>query len=217
MWPGQSVRAEQIDKAALMSAAQVAAEIQLAYAANGISLAQAALAGAHRCEEFRHYPANDASDPVAGTRFYYHAHTSRRYPHEEHGHFHLFHYGNSGKGDDYCHLIGLSLDARGNALRWFTTNRWVTGERWANAAQMKAILVNYRIEVRGRLAPVARWLTAMVTLFSADIASAIQERDLIMDEKISLIGRKAALEDRNLDVISERAVSLPAQLRKLHN
>ncbi|MBU1363721.1 MAG: hypothetical protein KKE51_07865 [Gammaproteobacteria bacterium] len=209
------MRAEAISQSALISAAQAAAEIQLAYATNGTSLAQAALAGAHHCEEFRHYPANDASDPVARTRFYYHAHTSQRYPRDEHGHFHLFHYGDSGKGDDFCHLIGLSLDARGNALRWFTTNRWVTGERWLTAAQMEAILADYRILVRGRLAPVARWLTAMVTLFASDISDAMQERDQIMSEKILRIGDEAAFEDRNLDVITERPVSLPARLCEL--
>lgn len=209
------MRSEEINKPILISAARTAAEIQLAYAAKGTSLAQAALAGAHTCREFQHYPAKDASDPGARSRFYYHAHTSLRYPREEHGHFHLFQYGVSGKTDDFYHLIALSLDARGNPLRWFSTNRWVTGERWQSAGEMTAGLLDYRIQQRGRLAPVARWLSAMVCLFSADIATVLQERDLSISGRIANIGQEAALEDRSLDVISECSASLTERLREL--
>ena len=48
-------------------AAERAVALQLAWARRGTSLAQAALAGAHRCEWLRHYPAQDLVDAEAGT------------------------------------------------------------------------------------------------------------------------------------------------------
>ncbi len=108
---------------ALLETATRLAHIQLFYANQGTNLARAAMAGSDTFEEMRHYPSHDVVDQAAGTRFYYHAHRSRRMPDTEHGHFHLFVY-NEKQPDNYYHLAALALDARGQPLRWFTTNRW---------------------------------------------------------------------------------------------
>jgi len=198
-----------------MSAAQQVADIQLRYAQAGTSLAQAALAGAKTCVELQHYPAKDVADAVTDNRFYYHAHASHRSSLEEHGHFHLFHYGQSGKSEDFFHIAGLSIDAYGSPLRWFTTNRWVTGERLRQANQIERILLDFRIQVRGRLSPIAAWLSAMVRLFSSDIAKILHARDAILKQRLAHSRRAIVLEDRALDIVSECSISLPLRILQL--
>lgn len=206
------MRAEEINRR--QADAETVASVQLHYARQGRGLAGAALAGASACVQYRHYPAKDVSDAAANTRFYYHAHPSSRYPREEHGHFHLFRYG-SAEGDDFQHIAGLSLDALGRPLRWFATNRWVTGERWRPAAEVAAGLADFRIETRGRLAPVARWLGALVRLYADDIAALLAERDRALAPHIARDGEATAFEDRRLDVLAEAPIDLPARLLQL--
>jgi len=211
------VRAEEeLRSESRLDAAQRVAGIQLRYARAGTSLARAAMAGADALETLRHYPAGDVVDTAAGTRFYYHAHPSRRHPPDEHGHFHLFVYpGGSPSGPDFCHLAALSLDARGQALRWFTTNRWVTGERWHPASEVLAALDTFTLETRGRMAPVARWLSAMVQLFQPQLAALVRRRDAVLARRIAHQDADAAFEDRRLDVVTECHLSLSARLQQL--
>lgn len=198
-----------------ISAAQQLAEIQLRYAQAGTSIAQAALAGASRCVEHQHYPAKDVHDVATGNRFYYHAHDAHRLSPKEHGHFHLFHYGQSGKSEDFFHIVGLSIDAYGSPLRWFTTNRWVTGERLRQARQVVKILPYFQVNTQGRLAPVAAWLSAMVRLFSSDIAKILYARDTLFQQRLASAKRAAVLEDHTFDIVSECRISLPLRIRQL--
>jgi hypothetical protein len=183
----------------------------LRYARAGTSLAHAALAGARRFEVLRHYPAADVVDAATGCSFYYHAH---RMDEAEHGHFHLFALG-AGPGR-HTHLAALSLDTGGQPLRWFTTNRWVTGERWRPAAQVLPALRAFHVRTRGRLAPVAAWLGAMVVLFADELAALVRARDAALAPRLQGRMRRdvdRVLEDRSLDVLSE----CPAQLApKIH-
>jgi hypothetical protein len=211
---------EELSRHSLLAAAQTALGIQLRYARAGIGLAGAAMAGARECEPLRHYPARDVSDAAARTRFYYHAHTSQRCPRNEHGHFHLFGYGLAhggpgASGPDFFHLAGLSLDAKGQALRWFTTNRWVTGERWVAAQRIVKMLPQFEVHTHGRLAPVASWLGAMVRLFAPQIAAMVRERDAVLALHGARLGREAAFEDRTLDVVTECPAGLAAHVRQL--
>ncbi len=204
----------------LLDVAHSAASIQLAYARQGTSLASAALAGAVSLEPFRHYPARDVKDALNGTQFYYHAHTSRRRPAAEHGHFHLFvngqnRSGTSACGTDFFHLAGLSIDAMGQSLRWFTTNRWVTGEQWRKADDIVQALHRFEVHAQGRMSPVADWLSAMVRLFEKQITDLIYRRDEVMARHVDRLGREVAFEDRKLDVVTQCAISLPHRLRQL--
>lgn len=216
MRPGQSVRTQEISSDALHEAAETVASVQLRYARKGHGLAEVALGGARSLEVLRHYPMRDVVDEAHATRFYYHAHTSRRYPADEHGHFHLFVYpGGAPRGADFFHLAGLSLDARGQPLRWFTTNRWVTGERWYDADTVLAALPNFAVEARGRRAPLARWLTAMVRLYTPQLRSLVHRRDEVIQRRLARQDAESLFEDRRLDVVTECAVSLPRTLARL--
>lgn len=206
------------DRAALAAAARVALEVPLALAQRGVSLAQAALGGACRFEELRHYPARDVVDAAHGTRFYYHAHGgAQRWGADaapEHGHFHLFWEGPA--PGEHVHLAALALDARGQPLRWFTTNRWVTAGRWAPAAELIARLPAFRIVRRGgRLAPLARWLTAMVQLFADELAALLRARDAALEPHLRRRAAEQVWEDRTLEVLSATDAALAPRLRRL--
>lgn len=197
----------------LHASAQTALAVPLRYAQAGSSLAHAALAGARAFEVFRHYPERDVVDAAAGTRFYYHAH---RLDEPEHGHFHLFVHGE--QPGEFMHLAALSLDVRGQPLRWFTTNRWVTGEHWRPAAQLLPRLRCWQVQTGGRLAPVARWLSAMVALYRDELAQLLRERDALLAPRLqgcSRADREALFEDRSLDVISECPALLAPKIAQL--
>lgn len=210
------MRTQEVIPDALHEAAETVASVQLRYARMGRGLAEVALGGARSPEFLRHYPFRDVVDEVHATRFYYHAHTSHRYPADEHGHFHLFVYpGGEPRGADFFHLAGLSLDARGQPLRWFTTNRWVTGERWYDANTVLGALPGFTVQARGRRAPLARWLTAMVRLFNPQLRALVQRRDQVINRRLAHQDAESLFEDRRLDVVTECAVSLPITLERL--
>lgn len=200
-------------------AAQTALAVQLRYARAGISLAQAALAGAHECVELRHYPAGDVIDTASGTQFYYHAHGSSRRPADEHGHFHLFlrEPGTAATRDParFSHVVALSLDARGLPLRWFCVNRWVSGEQWRSAESLIDDLPRLHPRARGRLAPVAQWLDALLRLDATRIATLLRRRDAVIARQLARRDAESVFEDRRLDVLTECAISLPQRLARL--
>lgn len=195
----------------VQSCAQVALAVPLRYAQAGSSLAHAALAGARDFEILRHYPRSDVVDRRAGTRFYYHAH---RLDEPEHGHFHLFADGKA--PGEHLHLVALALDVRGQPLRWFTTNRWVTAGRWAPAPEVWRHLKSFDIRCGGRLAPVARWLTAMVVLFADDLQNLLQARDAVLAPHLSAAAcADRVFEDRELEVLSECPALLAPRVMQL--
>lgn len=207
------MRAEEELTASQAAAASIALTVPLRYARAGSSLAWAALAGARRFEEFAHHPRNDVVDPAHGTRFYYHAHDSHRWHEAEHGHFHLFAEGEA--LDGFLHLAALSIDSRGQPQRWFTTNGWVTGERWRPAEAAIDAVHRFEIRTGGRLAPVARWLTAMVRLFSSDLQALLRARDARLAPRLALEPIEVVWADRGLDVLSECPAALPRRLAAL--
>jgi hypothetical protein len=196
--------------------AWTAVQIPLHYLERGTHLAEAALAGARRFEYLRHYPARDMIDPRHGTRAFYHTHdAAQRWDNgvDEHGHFHLFW---DGVGDQpYVHLVALALDNRGQPLRWFCTNRWVTGGHWEAAPTQIERLPHFRLQVRGRLAPIATWLTAMVQLFADELARLLRARD----RRVATLQRRAGaddlFEDRRVDVLCSTDAALAPRLAAL--
>lgn len=215
MRTGQPLRAQELTHSEAIAAAQTAAHIQLAYAQRGSSLAVAALAGAQRFVTLAHHPRRDVADARTGVRFYYHAH---RHGTGEHGHFHLFAYRSPTPGQAaqrFFHLAALSLDHRGQPLQWFTTNQWVTGEHWAPAADVHQALAGFSVQTRGRLAPVAQWLTAMVTLFRPQLAQLLTDRDRALARHTEGSTHAAVWANREIDVLSSTSADLHARVQQL--
>lgn len=196
-------------------AASLAVGIPLAYAQRGTSLAQAALAGAKVFHTLRHYPRGDVTDAAAHTRFYYHAH---RLDAPEHGHFHLFAYRPEAphQAAPFVHLAALSLNHQGLPTQWFATNQWVTGEQWDSAEGMAADLDHFQVSARGRMAPVAQWLTAMVCLFRPALHQLLRARDQALQPHLAHRPAAAMREDRELDVLATASADLPLRLQALN-
>ncbi|MBQ0944901.1 hypothetical protein KAK07_16295 [Ideonella sp. 4Y16] len=201
-----SARATPADAAAELVA------VQFALARRGLGLAQAALAGAGRVESLRHYPRGDVIDADNRSQFYYHLHGSSRCPAAEHGHFHLFTRRPDGR---FSHLAGLSLDDRGWPLRWFTTNRWVTGETWQWAPALSADIDRFAPRTTGRLAPVARWLGAMVWIHRRGLKALLRRRDAVVARHLLRRDADDFFEDRRHDVLTEQRIDLAHTLSRL--
>jgi hypothetical protein len=196
-----------------LDAAQQLMAVQTRYALRGVGMAQAALAGARHLDTLRHYPARDVIDAGGAGQFYYHAHDRALQGDGEHGHFHLF--SNRQRGAPARHLVALSLDARGWPLRWFCTNRWVTGGPWTGAAATLTGLRRFRPAARGRLAPVARWLGALVLLYDAELAHLLQRRDQALAQLTRTRPPEDVFEDRSLDLLAVQPLALAQRLQAL--
>jgi hypothetical protein len=195
-----------MDRVAQAAADVLAVQWQLA--AQGRTLAGAALAGAREFVEWAHYPREDHVDRTTGVRFYYHAHAADERVAGEHGHFHVF-VPAAANATSIAHLIAISLDDKGLPLRLFTTNHWVTGDAWLDAEALAALLPDVPVRASGRLAPVARWLGGMLVLYHDAIVDLLRARDRRLHRGA------AALEDRSLHIVSERRISLPERLARL--
>jgi len=179
-----------------------------------------------------HYPKGDVFDPESHAQWYYHAHDKNERP-GEHGHFHTFMRGGgmpegiepapltdfqpkASKNDLVCHLIAVSMDRTGWPIKLFTTNRWVTGETWYAAHDVAAMLDGFDMKMNKPSWPVNRWLTGMLRLFRPQIEELLQSRD----ERIRAWQREYpevenVYEDRRLEVTSELAISVEAQVEAL--
>lgn len=189
----------------LCLAAQEIAGIQTRYAKKGLTLSEAALCGAREFVEWNHYPKNDLSDPVSAYEFYYHAHSADEMLEGEHGHFHLF----KRNGVEFHHLIGIALNQQGLPVRLFTTNQWVTGEKLVSSPKVLEELRDFDMVTKGRMGPVARWLSALTKLFFIDMELLILDRD----RKIKLLESEfgdlqSVLDSRIHHVLSEVEIDL---------
>jgi hypothetical protein len=159
----------------------------------------------------------------------------------EHGHFHLFLRGEAiphgttplllpeaavanapvprqsaplkrGGRDEVCHVVAIAVDAAGEPVRLFTTNRWVTGETWYRADDMIGLLDRFRLASGDPSALLNRWLEAMVRLFQPEIAVLLRNRDqAVMDWRVRW-PRRNAFEDTRLEIASNFAIDLEARL-----
>lgn len=190
----------------------LAVSIPLDYVRRGGSLAWAALAGRQAFEVLQHHPRRDVVDRKSGTRFFYHAHPVPGDVQHEHGHFHLFHEDPQG----FSHLAALSLDGQGRPLRWFCTNQWVTGEHWRPASRWRSAVHGFSLQTHGRLAPVARWLDAMVSLYRDELLAMLKERDAMVSRAgRSTSLRNAFLNNREVHILCSRSISLQGKVQAL--
>jgi hypothetical protein len=187
-------------------------EIMRDLASRGRHVTLAAMAGSTRMQAWRHYPEHDADDPVNHTRFFYHAHeTGPRWP-AEHGHFHLFHVNRDG---GVVHLLAISMTDTGLPVRLFLTNRWVTGEQWSTAEHCHAYLERFACFRRGRLAPVAAWVSAMVGLYRDDACRLHLRREQWLHARRMIDDQHDWLESRRHEVLVSCRIDLPQRLARL--
>ncbi len=161
-------------------------------------------------QQWDHYPADDAFDPVSGCRWYYHAHPEQGTT-AEHGHFHLFAAApaKAGKGR-YTHLLALAVSPAGLPLRVFTTNRWVTNEVIAPAGQVLRKLRQFLLRTPRELELVHRWLAAVLGLFRPQINALLVARDQRL-ERVQTT-RPNILEDRRTMLLSQCRIDLAQQV-----
>ena len=195
----------------LQRAAQEALFCQTILAKSGDNVLLETLRGAAPVT-WAHYPPGDVFDPESGAQWYYHCHDAS--PHAaEHGHFHCF-IRPQGKTGPIHHLVGVGVDAYGRLVRLFTVNHWVVGDDWADAATTTPLLERFDVHMARPSYLVNRWLTAVLSLYQAEIAQLIAQRDACLDQHQPPEGI-ATREDRSLEVTSELMVDLAARAKAL--
>jgi len=174
-----------------------------ALAKGGTNLVLDFLRGTGTFEAEKHYPEGTVTDGIAS--FYYHAHRDA-----EHGHFHTFLLTPDAGGphQPYVHVVGIKLDDTGIPQGLFTTNRWVTGETIQPAKAVIAMLDQFTIAHAWPSYLVNRWMTAMFVLFRPTIETLLVARDKALAKRTT----ELPLEDRELEITSERAISIDRQI-----
>ena len=178
-----------------------------------------------------HYPKGDVFDPESHAQWYYHAHDKKDRP-GEHGHFHTFLRGGGMPGgvapaplpdlapkaerhELVCHLIAVSMDRGGWPIGLFTTNRWVTGETWYAAHDVWPMLERFDLQVERPSWSVNRWLTSLLRLFRPQIKELVRQRDERVRQWSIEHPDVNPYEDRRLEITSQLAVDVAAQVRLL--
>jgi Domain of unknown function (DUF6969) len=200
----------------------------------------ATMAGAEALVDWRHYPAGDVYDPTTHAQYFYHVHSSEQRAPREHGHFHIFLRAEGmplgvaplvlpesavadvspaapqaaplkrGCRDEVAHLAAVTVSARGEPIRLFTTNRWVTGETWYRADDVIRMLGRFSVDAGDGPALLNQWVSAVVALFRPQIACLLRLRD---DAVMGWRRRRRTnvFEDARLEVTSSFEIDLDSQ------
>lgn len=196
--------------AARLAAGREALFWERVLAKSGANVVGEVLAGQGTFYEWSHYPPGDAHDPETGSQWYYHAHPKEERP-GEHGHFHTF----RRRDGRVVHLVAVSADAQGKAVRLFTTNRWVTGEDGAPAAEAARLLAGFDLVLARPSWPVNRWLVALLRFYAPSIEELLRERDAALAAWRDRHPGADAHEDRRLEVTSARPIDLARDVTAL--
>jgi len=183
------------------------------------------LGAAREFYQWDHYPEGDVFCHDSHAQYYYHAHPPTERGNDwgnEHGHFHTFlrprgfpdNVRESAAADDMpAHLVAVSMDFDGRAVRLFTTNRWVTGEAWYDAETVSRFLHRFHIahETPSQLANT--WLAQLLVLFRPTIQALLHARDDILAAHRPVDADMHVHEDRTLEVASIIDIDVGGQLR----
>ncbi len=181
--------------------------------------------------EWTHYPEGDVYDAYSHAQYYYHAHPKDERP-GEHGHFHTFLRPKGmppgmapaplpdfappeGENDALSHLVAVSMDKRGDAIKLFTTNRWVTGEVWYAADDVMRMLNYFVIDHVRPCWAINLWLSNLLILFRPQIRSLVERRDEVIAAWARDHPGENVYEDRDLEVTSETEISVPDQMNAI--
>ena len=213
----------------IVAAGQIVRECESALDATGDNIVGEILRDQGTFYEWNHYPEGDVYDNNSHSQYFYHAHPQNQRS-DEHGHFHTF---LRPKGmprgvkpapvknfkmpkdanDALGHLIAISMDKYGKAIRLFTTNRWVTGEIWYTAADEIAMLDSFVIGHVRPAWPTNRWITGMLQLFRPQISALLAQRDDRIAAWVAEHGPDGDVyEDRRLEITSYRDISVNEQI-----
>jgi hypothetical protein len=174
------------------------------------------LRGVETLEEQRRYPEGLLPFGNAHWRGYYHCHDAPQRPDEEHGHFHLFTRVPGSTNDsteDWAHVAGLSVDAMGQPLQWFTVNRWVTGGPWVDHSALAQTLAH--LPVLAPLTLTERWLAAMLGMYRRQLEELLQTRDRVLQNLQNERDGQNLLEDRGIYLLSTEPVDVTSRLQQL--
>jgi hypothetical protein len=237
--PGE-LRVSPAEIAQMERAAAVLADCRQRLAANQHSILGELAVDANGLDDWRHYPKGEVYDPASHAQYFYHVHPAHIRLPREHGHFHTFLRAEGmpagvvplvlpetavaevapspqgaplkrGARDEVSHLVAISLDAEGEPIRLFTTNRWVTGETWYRAGDVIAMLDRFAIATTNPAAVRDRWLVAVMQLFRPQIAALLRQRDeTVMARRRRQ--RANVFEDPRLEITSSVEIDLGAQL-----
>ncbi|WP_458525383.1 DUF6969 family protein [Onishia taeanensis] len=197
---------------AMVLAGREALDCQRVLKKVGLNLVGELLKGQGDFLEFNHYPDGDVFDRETGGQYYYHAHRAG-----EHGHFHVFNRPPVDPVSDQVlaptHLIAVSMDAWGEPLGLFTTNRWVTGEHWRDAKATLDLAERFALDHAWPSWPVNRWITALLACYHPYLDVLLAHRD---QEIARLAASDAAVfENREIEVIGQLPIDLPAWVATL--
>ncbi len=118
----------------------------------------------------------------------------------------------AGEDGEWCHIVALAMNAAGQPIRLFTTNRWVTGETWYRAADVVAMLDRFWVGETGPSPHLNRWIAGATQFFRPQIATLVAERDeAVMGWRRRRRGKAHVFEDRRLEVTSALEISVEAQ------
>ena len=143
-------------------------------------------------------------------RAFYHCHEEVQQQSEEHGHFHLF----TDMGDKtWSHVAGLSVDAEGQPLQWFTVNRWVSDGPWLECESLVRQLEYISSDSMADNLT-ADWLAMMMQLYRDDLRVLLKKRDAYIQQCLNGRDLEQAIEDRELYTLSTLDINLQKMLEK---
>lgn len=167
------------------------------------------LANVENVEAECRYPESGLMFSDKKWRVFYHCHESVSKHPDEHGHFHLF----TDIGDNnWAHVAGLSIDAEGQPLKWFLTNRWVTDGEWLTRDKFIEQLLSLVLSVDDDM--VGNWLCILLHLYSDALFMLYDERDKKVEQSLQGRSRKETLDDRDIYELAASPVNLQAMLEE---
>ena len=224
------------------SAAAVIRGCRSELAARGSNILREAVGRSGEAEDWRHYPLGDGYDLISHAQYFFHRHPSAADTAEQgQFHLFLRAEGmpagaqplllpeaaiakehlptppqaapsKRGARDEVSHLVAIAVDAAGEPVRLFTTNRWVTGETWYRAEDVVRMLDRFSLDAGEPASFVNFWLTAMVRLYQPEIAMLLRERDRLAMDPIRRRRRIDVFEDPKLEITSSLDIDLEARL-----
>jgi hypothetical protein len=163
-----------------------------------------------RLETERRYPETGLLFAADRWCAYYHCHEGTPIHPKEHGHFHIF----TAIGNQaWAHVAGLSIDADGQPLQWFTVNRWVTDGPWLERDRLLSQL-NTAVADTGEGGLAGSWLVALLQLYHDTLTGLLIKRDEQIQLKLKGRSMIEALDDRDIYTLATQSIDLQSMLEK---